>query len=249
MKKYPALICYPFKSNTDFSFLVKRKVGVYDVFDYDKDRFLSLCIKRQLPTEVFEDEESLKLFLELLETMGFHGKKIEGNKVQFIDPEHEAYEDLDLPLYEAANKCDTSFSYLNTSYVKKNVPTKETVKSAYEYRDMVYKKIKETNVISEVVFGIESSLDGVSIIYETKEDVSEILNKEKFLVFHIKKPYGSYYMYKSLIISRAMAKHFSENGKIQIVVPKDIAGIVIGKKGGNITKLSEELGIKISIVN
>lgn len=227
--------------NKDFSFLVKIELGVYEVYDYLKS--LGYRIKRELPGIEFKNSKDAELFAETVEVLGYSCKQF-GNRILFVDPEHEEYEDVDLPLYKKDDKYGIRYSYLNTSYCLEGVPTLETVKRANSYYDLVYQELKKAHLIADVEMKIDMSVDFVSTILDTREDVSKILDNNEYLVFHIYKPYGTNVKYKTLIISKERAKSYVYNGVLSILVPKEIAGLIIGKGGKNCKAMAEELGVK-----
>lgn len=245
MKRLPVVINMFTKIDAPFSFLVKERLGVYHIYDYEE--VYRLKIKREFPVRKLKTKSDADLCSELFKTLDLHVKRISDTEFLFVDPTYEEYEDVDLPLYKMTEKKGT-YTYLNTSYILKNVPTKKTVKKAYEYMLMCQDKINRAVIKEDIEYSIESGNDTVSTVYTNSKDISKILNPEEFLIFHISIPYRNKTTYSSLVISKERAKQAAKNGMIKICVPKDVAGIVIGKSGKNIKELSEKLGLKISVL-
>lgn len=204
--------------------------------------------ERRLP-QIVGDEEMINLQTEVYDAMKVSYRKVSNNLLEVFDPDFEEYQDVDLPLYRAA-MYSTSFSYMGTTFILNQVPTANMVKKAYEYKERVEQEIKKVALLGEVTTGIIYSRDGVSTIIETDYVITyDHLDTKKFYIMSIKTPYKSYQKYMTLIVSKEAAQEFSRNGVLEIVVPSNYVGIVIGKEGRRTKEMARELELKYVKVN
>lgn len=238
IKKNPTIINVFNIPRKDFSFLVKKSVGDYRVYDTREHYYL----ERELPYKTGE-EDAVKLFTLVLDEIGAKYRMIGKNKVEVFDPEVEEYEDVELPLYQEVKP--RNFSYLNCEYFAKNVPTKRMVKAAEEYMAKVEKEIKQAALLGEVRCGIDCGHDNVSTIIETRNEITpELLNADVFYTVILNKPYKCCGSYVTLVIDRDAVVENAKDGVLHLIVPKKWAGIVIGKGGRCTKEMAKALGLK-----
>lgn len=239
--KNPAIINVLNCAKTGFSFIVKEGDKNYSVYDTN-----IFSRKRELAA-IEGDEEYISLNKELLDMYGLSYKKVSDTRIELFDPECEEYEDVELPLYrkDKNSRFGSSYTYMNTTSILKNVPTKKMVEASNKYlSDFKFRVVKDA-LIAEVDCNIEFGLDLVSTIVETRYKITEdYLDMEKYYTFAIKEPYKHVGKYQTLVIDKKRAKKEAKDGVLQIAAPKDVAGIIIGK-GGRCTKaMAQDLGFK-----
>lgn len=226
-----------------FSFIAKEdgKYVVYDVEGY-------FWRARRLP-QITGDEEMINLQAEVYDAMKVSYRKVSNNLIEVFDPDFEEYQDVDLPLYRAAMYA-TSFSYMGTTFIVKQVPTANMVKKAYEYKSRIDQEIKNLALLGEITDGITYGYDGVSTIIETDYQITyDYLDNAKFYMLDIKTPYGSYRKYKTLVVSKEDAHENAINGVLELRVPSEYVGIVIGKEGRRTKAMAQEMGLRYVKVN
>ena len=227
-----------------FSFIAKEGAGNYEVYDVEGCFWKA----RRLP-QVTGDEEMIQLQAEVYDAMDVSYRKVSNSLIEVFDPDFEEYQDVDLPLYRASSYA-TSFSYMGTTFILKQVPTANMVKKAYEYKERVDQEIKRLALLGEITNGIDYSHDGVSTIIETDYQVTyDYLDESKFYMMYIKMPYRSYQRYKILVVSKEAAHENATDGVLEIAVPSEYAGIVIGKEGRCTKAMAQELGLRYVKVN
>lgn len=231
------------KPKKGYVFAVKEKVGVYHVFDA---RTEFLIQERKLSQQVFEDKETADLYEEVYKLMEASYSR-NGNTFVFIDPECQEYEDIELPLYRKSSKGIgiKEYIYTGSSYMIKHVPTLKMVMKSEEYAERLAKEMLRTSLIGEIEMTINISADGVSTIVETDYAVTpEFVENDDYHLFSIEKPYRGLGSYKTLVIKKSLIKDFATDGVLPLAIPKDMAGIVIGKGGRCTKEMAKALGLK-----
>lgn len=223
-----------------FTFAVQEKVGVYHVFDVRTEFSFQ---ERKLAQLDLEDKETADLYEEIYKMMkASYCRK--GNTFEFIDPDCQEYEDLDVLIYRKSKK-PREFVYTGSSYIIRNAPTLKMVKKSEEYAEKLAKEILRTSLIGEIECMLIVSADGVSTIVETNYEVTpEFLENDDYHLFCIEKPYKWRGSYKTLVIKKSAINDFAKGGVLPIAVPKEVAGIVIGKGGRCIKEMAKSLGLK-----
>lgn len=223
-----------------YTFAVKEKVGVYHIFDVRSEFSIR---ERKLFQIVYKEKKTADLIEEVYELMKASYNR-NGNTFEFIDPDCQEYEDLDLPIYRKGKRYN-EYTYMGFSYVIKHVPTLKTVMKSEEYADGLAKEILRKGLIGEIETMLEFSLDGVSTIVDTDYAVTpEFLGNSDYHLFCIEKPYKGQSLYKTLVIKKELINDFAKDGVLPIAVPKAWAGIVIGKGGRCIKEMAKDLGLK-----
>lgn len=225
-----------------YAFAVKEKVGVYHVFDARTEFSIQ---ERKLAQKVCTDKETADLNEEIYKLMEASYIR-NGNTFVFIDPECQEYEDIELPLYRKAKETGfKEYTYTGTTYTIKHVPTLKMVRKSEEYTERLAKEILRKSLICEIECMIGISLDGVSTIVETNYAVTpEFMENDDYHTFSIKKPYRGLGSYKTLVIKKSLIKDFATDGVLLLAIPKDMAGIVIGKGGRCTKEMAKSLGLK-----
>lgn len=228
------------KPKKGFTFAVKEKVGVYHVFDARSEFLIQ---ERKLAQQDLGDKETADLYEEVYKMMeASYCRK--GNIFEFFDPNCQEYEDLDVLLYRKG-KGYKEYTYTGSSCIIKHVPTLKMVKKSEEYSEMLAKEILRTSLIGEIENMIHISPDGVSTIVETNYEVTpEFLENDDYHLFCIEKPYKWRGTNKTLVIKKAAISDFAKDGVLPIAVPKEVAGIVIGKGGRCTKEMAKSLGLK-----
>lgn len=239
IKRVPAMINVFNVPKDGFSFLVKKGKGDYRVFDTQWRYF-----ERELPCRT-GDEENVQLFVELLKMFGAGYKMVGQNKVEIFDPECEEYEDVELPLYQEVSS--RNYSYMGFDYIAKNVPTKKMVAAAEKYLVKLEKEINRTSLLGEIRVEIDCRADCVSTIIDTDKEVTDVLTEEDLKTYYVRtlnKPYMGRGSYVTLVIDKTAIPEMAKDGVLPITVPKDWAGIVIGKGGRCTKEMARELGLR-----
>lgn len=239
IKTVPAIINVFNVPRRGFSFLVKKGKGDYQVYDM-KDYFYT---PRELPCKT-GDEQTVELFIEVLKDFGAGYKIISPEKVEIFDPAVEEYEDLELPMYQEIKL--HNFSYL-CDYAVKGVPTKKMVEAAEKYAVKLDKEIERCALLGEIRTEIDCIHDGISTIITTGKTVDSILSEEDLKGYYVRtlnKPYKGRGSYVTLVIDRTLIPEMSKDGVLHIAVPKDWAGIVIGKGGSCTKQMAKDLGLR-----
>lgn len=225
-----------------FVFAMKEKVGVYHVFDARSEFSYQ---ERKLAKQDWKDKETADLYEEVYKMMeASYCRK--GNTFEFFDPDCQEYEDLDVPLYRKnKGKCYNEYTYTSSSCMIKHVPTLKMVKKSEEYSERLAKEILRTSLIGEIENMIHISADGVSTIVETNYEVTpEFMENDDYYLFCIEKPYRGRGSNKTLVIKKSAISEFAKDGVLPIAVPKEVAGIVIGKGGRCTKEMAKSLGLK-----
>lgn len=220
-----------------FAFIAKEGKSEYHVYDIRNIR----PVKRQL-ARLTGDEDSIKLQIEILECYASSYKQVSDNAIEVWDGNVEEYEDVELPLYRK-NK-DRTFTYLNTTFYLKNVPTLKMVTASKEALANIKKRVSIDAIIAEVECNMNVSFDGVSTVIKSRISVEDILDKEKYYTFLIKEPYKGRGQFETLVIEKSNVGVYAEDGVLQIGVPMEVAGIVIGKEGRCSKKIAADLGLR-----
>lgn len=229
------------KPKKGFVFAVKEKIGVYHVFDA-RGEFLIQLQERKLAQQDL-DKETADLYEEVYKMMEVSYCR-KGNVFEFFDPDCQEYEDIDVPLYRKG-KGYKEYTYTGSSCIIKNVPTLKMVMKSEEYAEKIAKEILRTSLIGEIECMISVSADGVSTIVETDYAVTpEFMENDDYYLFCIEKPYKGRDSYRTLVIKKAAISDFAKDGVLPIAVPKEVAGIVIGKGGRCTKEMAKSLGLK-----
>lgn len=154
-------------------------------------------------------------------------------------------EELTLPLY--ARMPDGSYKYCEKNY-SQNVPTDETVKAAKETNKFVEQEVDNYNQILREVhhyqFAKEKLADNIAVVCISGDtpftSIYEInMNHERFKVLRPLKR-----IYLSNWVAIFNMNKVAPNGYLTLMVPKHIAGAIIGVGGCNINFWAEEIGVK-----
>ena len=241
IKKNPAVINVFNNAEEGFSFIVKEGDRNYSVYDTKISSH-----KRELAA-IEADEEEIKLCRDLLDRYEMSYNKVSNTRLELFDPECEEYEDVELPLYrkDKKQKFSGSFTYMNTTSILKNVPTKKMVEASKKYLFNFKLRVVKESLIAEVELNIRFSSDLVSTIVVTSYKItSDYLDAQKYYTFAIKEPYKHFGEYQTLIIDKERANENAKDGVLMLSVPKEVAGIIIGKGGRCIKKIAQDLGFK-----
>jgi hypothetical protein len=159
----------------------------------------------------------------------------------------EMFEETERTLPLLAKMPDGSYIYCEKNYTGK-VPTEETVNAALETEQFIrieLEKYKKKLLLKKHYnFAKQQLADNIATVcistdtpYTNFYDIK--MNNEHFKILRV---YGKFY-FTDWVAILDMNKICS-GGLINLHVPKDIAGLVIGKSGTNIQSWAREIGVK-----
>lgn len=184
-----------------------------------------------------------KYYKEDLDELGIHYELCD-NELLIYDPEVVEWEEVTAPILKVCGSQASSRTF--GTYTGK-IPSSNMFEAAQNYRQEARKKIYDLRFAIEKK-EFESSFttkskDGISIWW-TDDDInffhSSDIDTSKYFLFNLAH-HNSCYSFEGLVIlkSALKGKHY-----ITLEVPEWHVGIVIGKGGANIKKLTQELGLR-----